>query len=734
MTPATKNRVAGENTRAIAWQVVGVVTLLTLFACGLLLTVSREIRHSRDSREEIQRTREIVEAVQKVFSVMQDAEAGERGFLITGQESFLPPYHSAGASLEKLLHGLDGLIKDESARQIFHELELQAKQQLRLLDRIVSARMKGDTENSAGIETQVLAKSQMDQLRAVVERLQARQKILLDARIADFVRISRQSERIAQLALGAAALLALITSVLMIRNYHRARHAEAAFRDQAIRLGTTLDNVADAIVTINESGSIESWSRAAQNMFGYSEEEVLRRNVKMLMTEPHASAHDGYLRRYVATSERRIMGMRRELEARHKDGHAFPIELAVSEMRLNSRRLFIGSMRDITMRLEVEQLKSGFVSTVSHELRTPLTSISGSLSLIAGGAAGELPPKAQRLAEIALSNSERLVRLINDILDLEKAESGKMEFSLVTDRLRPVVKQALEMSRGHAQSLGVVLELAPDSDDASVLIDRDRLLQVLTNLLSNAAKFSPRGGTIRTGVRIEPDSVRVEVHNHGSVIAPEFRKRIFQRFAQADSSDTRAKGGTGLGLSICKTLIERLGGTIGFSSEPATGTTFYITLPLHHPVANEEAIPHGASPAPKVLVCEDDPDIAELVARQLAASGMATRVATTVRAAAVTLGHEHFDILLIDVDLPDSNGLDFIEEVRSCQATQNLPIIVTTSRSKAVFDPNGLSDLRLVAWLEKPVRLPALVDLIRKSLAEPSRHGTPQEEPRQSTR
>ncbi|MET0658588.1 MAG: PAS domain S-box protein, partial [Steroidobacteraceae bacterium] len=234
--------------------------------------------------------------------------------------------------------------------------------------------------------------------------------------------------------------------ILTVADVTAIRVSEADHRDQAVRLAAILDNV-DAIVTINESGSIESWSLGAERLLGYKAEDVLRRNVSMLMPEPHASAHDGYVRRYIVTGEPRAIGARRELEALHKEGYRVPIELGISAMHIGKRRLFVGVLRDISDRREIERLKSGFVSTVSHELRTPLTSISGSLGLLAGGAAGELGAKARRLIEIAHVNSKRLVRLINDILDLEKAESGRLEFQLERQPLRGIVEHAIESMR-----------------------------------------------------------------------------------------------------------------------------------------------------------------------------------------------------------------------------------------------------------------------------------------------
>lgn len=244
------------------------------------------------------------------------------------------------------------------------------------------------------------------------------------------------------------------------------------------------------------------------------------------------------------------------------------------------RKLIYAVARDIQERKRVEQMKNDFVSVVSHELRTPLTSIRGSLGLIAGGVAGELPEKAQMLVEIAAKNCERLVRLINDILDVEKIESGTMGFRFAALELMPLVEQAVEVNRAYAEELGVELRIVEPVDGARVWADADRVLQVMTNLLSNAAKFSPRGETVEIAARRgEAGTLRVAVTDHGPGIPPEFQPLVFERFAQADSSSTRQKGGTGLGLSISKAIAERHGGRVSFESEPGVATTFTFELP-----------------------------------------------------------------------------------------------------------------------------------------------------------
>lgn len=239
----------------------------------------------------------------------------------------------------------------------------------------------------------------------------------------------------------------------------------------------------------------------------------------------------------------------------------------------------IGTNTDISERKRIDQMKSEFVSTVSHELRTPLTSISGALGLITGGVAGELPAQAKPMLDIAYKNSLRLSELINDLLDMDKLVSGKMQLNLQTQPLMPLVEHAIEATGAYASQYQVRFVLIA-REDAQVGVDASRLQQVLNNLLSNAAKFSPQGAQVEIAVRQHDRKVRVEVTDHGTGVPAEFHERIFQKFSQADSSDTRQKGGTGLGLAISKELIERMHGVIGFDSIEGQGARFYFELPL----------------------------------------------------------------------------------------------------------------------------------------------------------
>jgi signal transduction histidine kinase len=239
------------------------------------------------------------------------------------------------------------------------------------------------------------------------------------------------------------------------------------------------------------------------------------------------------------------------------------------------------AVRDITERRRIERLHDEFVSTVSHELRTPLTSIVGSLGLVVGNAAGNLPEQASRLLTIALKNSQRLTRLINDILDISKMESGEVTFQMKCVDVRAVTEQAIEATRGFAESYDVQIAFDPTSPSTNVWADPDRLVQVLANLVSNAVKFSPGGSEVVVAIRDRGDAIRLSVRDFGPGIPDGFKPHIFEKFAQADASNARQRGGSGLGLSIVRHIVVRLGGIVGFEDAPGGGTIFYADLPRY---------------------------------------------------------------------------------------------------------------------------------------------------------
>lgn len=346
------------------------------------------------------------------------------------------------------------------------------------------------------------------------------------------------------------------------------------------RVRAVLDNVLDGIVTLDEDGTIETCNPAAGRLFGYHDPaEVIGQSFALLLPAAARETYLEYLADYRRTGQTRMLGSVREVDCRRRDGSVFPADVGTSELQVDGRWRLIATVRDATERKRLERLKDEFVSMVSHELRTPLTSINGALSLLAGGVAGPLEARGRELVEVARRNGERLLCLVNDILDIAKIESGKMDFHIEPLELVSLVTETLAATAEYAARFGVRLVLAPAPPVVRVAADRGRLTQVLTNLLSNAAKFSPSGDCVEVAVTRHAGRVQVAVIDHGPGIPPEFHDRLFEKFAQADAGHTRAQGGTGLGLSISKALIECMGGSIGFQTRIGAGSTFCFELP-----------------------------------------------------------------------------------------------------------------------------------------------------------
>ncbi|MFZ6773498.1 sensor histidine kinase [Undibacterium sp. SXout7W] len=364
-------------------------------------------------------------------------------------------------------------------------------------------------------------------------------------------------------------------NIMVERLQHFQMSLETLIAQRTDEIRIILDNVVDAIITFDRQGNIRSFNRAAETTFDYQADEVIGRNLTILLCQTDTTDEKtDSLKRNILCLEGTELAT-----GRRKDDSTFPVEIAVSSSMQHDQQLFICVVRDITEQQRIEKMKSEFVSTVSHELRTPLTSICGALGLIVGGALGTMPEKANQLLGTAHKNSLRLRSLINDLLDMEKIVAGKMTLVLKEQSLMALVQSGLESIGAYGEQYKVSFKLVTH-EDAMVNVDRDRLIQVLNNYLSNAAKFSPQGSQVDVAIRKMHHVVRVEVTDKGPGIPSEFKERIFQKFSQADSSDTRQKEGSGLGLAISKEWIERMHGSVGFYSEKGQGSTFYFDLPL----------------------------------------------------------------------------------------------------------------------------------------------------------
>jgi PAS domain S-box-containing protein len=335
-----------------------------------------------------------------------------------------------------------------------------------------------------------------------------------------------------------------------------------------------------AVLELDAGGVIQEMNHAGELLFGYAAAELIGQSVKVLVLGKYQPEFDAEWAKLVATRAP-LAGLK--VRNPRRDGLTVVCEWTVTPLVNPEGQLIsvIAQGRDVTAQLEAERLKKEFTSTLSHELRTPLTSIIGSLQLINAGVLGEVPKDVAELTEVAERNGQRLLDLINDILDIEKIESGKLTLNPEVIRVDELVREAMVLNKGFGDRFKVRFEARGELSPREVTADHKRLLQVMTNLLSNAAKFSPEGQVVEISTEELADCLRVGVHDRGPGIPEAFRARVFGRFNQADSTTSRQKGGTGLGLAICKRLVEMMQGRIGFQDREGGGTTFWFELPRH---------------------------------------------------------------------------------------------------------------------------------------------------------
>ncbi len=344
-------------------------------------------------------------------------------------------------------------------------------------------------------------------------------------------------------------------------------------------------SVGDGIYGVDAAGMVTFVNPAALEVLGYQAGELIGRDAH---TSFHAKRADGtpyavdscYVTE--AITEHKVTSAEEDNYLR-ADGRLVPVEVTATPLIDDGRAIgAVMVFRDVTQRREVDRMKSQFVSIVSHELRTPVTAIRGALGLLAGGAVGELSPSAQRMVDIALVSSDRLGRLINEILDVERIESGMMSMELDIHACRPLIESAVSQVQVLAEDAGVRVSIG--AAEGQVFADADRVVQTLLNLLGNAIKFSHTGGNVSVRSEAKGEFIEFAIRDDGRGIPEDKLDEVFSRFHQVDSSDAREKAGFGLGLSISRSIVERLGGRIWARNNAGAGATFFFTLPAPRPV------------------------------------------------------------------------------------------------------------------------------------------------------
>jgi signal transduction histidine kinase/NO-binding membrane sensor protein with MHYT domain/DNA-binding response OmpR family regulator len=520
------------------------------------------------------------------------------------------------------------------------------------------------------------------------------------------------------LAFFIAGFTALIIGIALTASTYY-KQMVTAVRNEKEFLNAMLDNLEDGIIACDAEGKITVFNQSLQrnidpDKIAQSVEDLPHLFTLLTLNDEQVPNENLPLNRVL--NGERVSGV--ELIMRFKNEVSREVVIDGQQIASPEGKKLgaVIVIHDVTELKRTEKMKNEFVSIVSHELRTPLTSIRGSLGLLVSGVMGDFPEKASKLLEIANNNCERLLLLINDILDIEKIEAGKMKFQLKTVDLNSLINESIEANKMYAEKFGLTIQFAQPDSKVSVNVDPDRLMQVLANLISNACKFSPKGSQVTLSVKQENDMVRVSVADKGPGIPPEFQSRIFQKFSQADSSDTRGKGGTGLGLNISKTIIEKFGGTLHFFSKPNEGTTFYFNIPVNQDdsIRLKEPLPEQLTNKKRLLICEDDEDQSEYLKVLLESAGFEIDVANTVAEAKKLVATHDYKALLLDLILPDQDGIAFIRELRASEKTANLHIIVLSviaQTGRALLNGDALS---VVDWLDKPVDFNTLLASINR--------------------
>ncbi|MFQ5651365.1 MAG: response regulator [bacterium] len=666
---------------------------------------------------------------------------------LTGDESIelqRDIYQQIDSALALIAAGLNGgetalgtieAVTDPRARQ--HLLRLQeavgrwrAMTEQRWQNRETSGRT-GDTEDQAydAVFKEILHRSEKvaHAMRAVVARDRA-----------ELTRINQVITLFFPVLFASIAMIEIRhrRSIVASKAALESRVAERTARlaESEANLWAILDNAADSIITIDTRGTIELFNRAAVQCFGYAPTEVVGKNVSVLMPAPDRQRHDDYLSRYLATGEKRIIGTNREVEAMRKDGTTFPVELAISDVWQEGKRVFIGIMRDITERKRVEEelrqameaaeaasrAKSEFLANMSHEIRTPMNGVIGMTGLLLET---ELTDEQRQYAETVRNSGDVLLTVINDILDFSKIEAGKLELEMIDFDLQAMLDDVADLLAFKAEDKGLAFGcvLAPEVE-SFVHGDPGRLRQILLNLANNAIKFTSQGEvTIHGQLEHETENevcVRFSVRDTGIGIPEAALGKLFQSFTQVDASTTRKFGGTGLGLAISRQLAEMMGGEIGVESEESKGSIFWFTTLLEKqpPERRRRRRDDIDLSGKHILVVDDHRINREILRVQLQARGCTVDEALNGPHALSLLRQQAenatpFDIAIVDMQMPGMDGAALGKAIKSDAALKDTILIMLTSLGQR-GDAKRMREIGFQAYMTKPLKQSQLYDCL----------------------
>ena len=699
-----------QNTQLRRILTVAALTTILLGLIGVFALMRAEFASARELRVAGEQTVQTRDLLSELLVLHLDAETAVRGYVITEDMKFLEPYERALAQRASIFSRLkrEGDIKEVARLARLEQLSRgKFANAARNIDDVGSGNAAVSRERISGGR----GKELMDSIRAEIAKLDSIESNRLNNLNAAGAAGRTGIQRLLNGFLIGILLAFGMAGYLIDRSIRERRAALDRSTRLAERQRAMFDGAVDGMLYLDGSGRILRLNPSIVRMFGYPEGDLLGKHNMFLMADDYSLEQSERWLASVGEAGVDGAGRRQEFTGLRADGSTFETEVAISQVGGDADWRYVAAIRDISHRKQAERMKSEFVSTVSHELRTPLTSIGGSLGLLAAGAVGSLDEKAARLVNIARNNCERLIRLINDILDIEKIESGKMDFDMRSLTLGPLIDRTVQANRQFAEDHHVDIEIELPPWPQCIRGDPDRLEQLLTNLVSNAVKHSPAHDTVTVRTRQHGSTFRVEVLDRGKGVPQEFRDRIFSRFAMADGSDTRTRGGTGLGLAIVREIAERHHGHAGFEDREGGGSIFFVALPSLED--STEVHETAKSDLPNLLHVDDDYDCLSVVGS--AFNGRANIVsAGSLSEARSLLASTDLAGAIIDVGMAGQSGLELLPLLRKEKA--RLPIVLFTASD----DPHAEAQADAVLIKSKS-QLDALVETTMALVARAGR-------------
>ncbi len=525
------------------------------------------------------------------------------------------------------------------------------------------------------------------------------------------------------LSIGMIMSVLLLLYLLTLRYRINSTNAKlekynAELINNEIKQRVVIETIADGLMVIDDKGIVESFNPAASLLFGYDEIEVLGKNVKMFIPDNIKAEHDAYIQKFVATGEKNIIGVSREVTGLHKNGSTFPLELSVKEMLIEGDLKFTGVMHDITKQKDFEtkmiiakelaeagtRVKNDFLATMSHEIRTPMNGVLGMIQLLNDTT---LSNEQREYVDVINNSGQALLEIINDILDFSKIEAGQLKIDPVEFNLEQTIFDVIQLLARNVQrkKIHFIFNYSVECPKY-VFGDPNRIRQVIMNLVGNAVKFTEQGHVCILVKQIRKINskctLHIEVQDTGVGISENAIPHLFESFTQADTTTTRQYGGTGLGLAISKQLVKLMGGNIEVASQPDVGSTFLVTLTLTDQdlddVFDDELIDDK-----KVLVVDSYEFGRKQLETQLSGFGVnVSSVATSPLALEMLLRHDDFDAVILNHTIDDNSTLNLIKQIRNNNNLLKLGIILLSSQL-TIGDTEKYRAAGVNAYFNKPI-------------------------------